>query len=362
MLEKGKISNISVFFALMNIVGATAVVSLPSIAAHYAKQDAWMTPIIANITGIIVILLVTELGRRFPGKTIIEYLQIILGIWLGKAVGFLYAFFFIFALTGIIREFSELLGTMLMPHTPVVVLSSVFILLAAYAVRSGLEVIARLLVMLQPGILVLYTLILLFGLAKADFFRLLPVLENGFKPVILGSFIPSAWNGQFIVLAVFLPFLAEPQKGRFLGIWSSITLTGFLIATAVINTAIFGPSVVRLAFPTFMIPSKVLIGGFLRVDAILIIFWLAAMLTKISQFYYCTVLCTAQLLNLKDYKALVLPFGVILVAMSVLSFSSSAEVGSAIIYAFAPFSHLMEWMLPLALLLIAIIRRFKAKY
>lgn len=74
----------------MNIVGATAVVSLPSIAATYAKQDAWLTEIIATILGIIVILLVTELGRRFPGKTIIEYLQTILGIWIGKAVGFLF--------------------------------------------------------------------------------------------------------------------------------------------------------------------------------------------------------------------------------------------------------------------------------
>lgn len=362
MLEKGKISNISVFFALMNIVGATAIVSLPSIAALYAKQDAWMTDIIATMTGIIVILLVTELGRRFPGKTIIEYLQTILGVWIGKAVGFLYILFFLYANVGIIREFSELLGTMIMPQTPIIVLSSIFVLLAAYAVRSGLETIARLLEIILPGIIVLYILILLSGLVQADFYRLFPVLENGFKPVILGSIIPSAWRGQVIVLAVFLPYLAEPQKGRFLGIWSAIVLTGFLVATAALNTAIFGASVARLSFPTFMIPSELLIGGFLRVDAILVIVWLAAMLTKIAQFYYCAVLCTAQLLNLKDYKAMVLPTGVILVAMSVFSFSNSPEIGAAIIYAFAPFSHLMEWIIPLTLLLIAIMRRFKAKY
>ena len=70
------------------------MVTLPTIAATFAKQDAWMTPVISSFPGIVVILLVTELGRRFPGMTIIEYLQVILGKWIGKVVGALYLFFY----------------------------------------------------------------------------------------------------------------------------------------------------------------------------------------------------------------------------------------------------------------------------
>lgn len=52
----------------MNVVGATAVVFLPAIAAKFAGRDAWMTAVIATFPGVLVILLVTELGRRFPRK------------------------------------------------------------------------------------------------------------------------------------------------------------------------------------------------------------------------------------------------------------------------------------------------------
>lgn len=362
MLEKGKISGVALVFMLINVVGATAVVFLPAIAAKFAKQDAWLIPVIATIPGIMVILIVTELGRRFPGKTIIEYLQMILGSWIGKAVGVLYLFFFIHTNGVIIREFGELLVTIIMPHTPIIVLHAVFVLVATYAVRSGLEVIGRLLELTFPWVLILYTAVLLFGLQKADFHNLLPVLENGFKPVLLGSVTPSAWRGEVMILAMLLPFLAEPGKGRILGIWSVIILGAFLVADAAINTAIFGPSVTRLVFPTFTISNEILIGGFLRIDAILIIVWLAGMLTKIALFYYAAVLGAAQLLNLNDYRPLALPIGVILTALSVVSIENSVGIPAYVTSGFPPFAYLFEWVIPLLLLLAAIGRGFKRKY
>jgi len=362
MLEKGKISSVAIVFMLMNLVGATAVVFLPAIAAKYAKQDAWLKAIISTIPGIVVILLVTELGRRFPGKTLIEYLQDILGSWIGKTIGILYVVFIIHTNGIIIREFSELLNTMLMPRTPDLVLNATIVLLASYAVRSGLEVIARLLELILPPILVLYTAILFFGLAKADFNRLLPILENGIKPVLLGSVTPSAWRGEVVIFGMFLPYLAKPLKGRTLGVWSAIILGAFLVGDALINTALFGASTARLVFPTFNIPSMVLLGGFLRVDVILIVLWLPAMLMKIALFYYAAVLGTAQILKLKDYKPVTLPIGIILTALSILSAENSVALSTYFIIGYPPFAYLFEWVIPLILLLITVARKFKPKY
>lgn len=362
LLEKGKISGVALVFMLINLVGATAVVFLPAITAKFAKQDAWLAAAASTIPGILVILLVTALGRRFPGKTIMEYLPSILGNWLGKAVGVLYLFFFLHTNGIIIREFGELIGTMLMPYTPIIVIHAVFVTLAAYAIRSGLEVLGRLLELTIPWVLILSISILLFGLQKAEFSRLLPVLENGFKPILMASITPSAWRGEVVLLAMLLPYLAEPRKGRKWGIWAVIILGAFLIIDAAINTAIFGPEAARLVFPTFTIASTVLIGGFLRVDVILIIIWLASMLTKIAAFYYVAVLGTAQLLSLKDYKPVVLPIGVILTALSLLVVENSVGIPAYVTSGFPPFAYLFEWVTPLALLLIAMARGFKKKY
>lgn len=362
MLEKGKISGVALVFMLMNLVGATAVVFLPAITAKFAKQDAWMAAAISTIPGILVILIVTELGRRFPGKTIMEYLQILLGNWIGKAVGVLYLFFFLHTNGVIIREFGELLVTMMMTRTPIIVIHTVFIALAAYAVRSSLEVLGRLLELTYPWVLILYAAILLFALQKAEFHRLLPMLENGFKPILLGSVTPSGWRGEVVLLVMLLPYLAEPSKGRKLGIRAVIIIGVILVANAAINTAIFGPEVARLVFPTFTISSKLLVGGFLRVDVIIIINWLAGMLTKISIFYYAAVLGTAQLLNLKDYKPVVLPIGVILTALSILVVENSVEIPAYFTSGYPPFAYLFEWVIPLILLMIAMARGFKKKY
>ncbi|TEB16471.1 Spore germination protein YndE [Pelotomaculum sp. FP] len=362
MLEKGKISSIALVFLLIDLVGATAVVFLPALTAKFAGRDAWLVPVISTIPGIVVIMLVTELGRRFPGKTIIEYLQIILGNWPGKAVAVLYIFFFIHTNGVIIRQFGELITTMMMPHTPIVVLHTIFVLLAAYAVRSGLEVIGRLWELTFPWVFILYVILLLFSFQKAEFHRLLPVLENGFKPVLQGSITPSAWRGEVMILAMFLPYLAEPSQGRRMGIWSVIIIGAILIADAVLNTAIFGPSTSRQVFPSFTIVNEMVIGGFLRVDIAIVIIWLVTMLIKIALFYYAAVLGTAQLLNMKDYKPITLPIGVILTALSILSIENSTGIPAYATTGYPPFAYLVELVIPLAVLLIAAGRGLKPKY
>lgn len=362
MLEKGKISSFATFLMVGNIVGATAIVFLPAVAAKFARQDAWMTPVIATVPGIAVILVVTELGRRFPGKTIIEYLQIILGNWLGKAIGVLYLFFFIHTNSVIIREFGELFGTLAMPRTPILVFHAAIVLLGVYAVRSGLEVIARLFELITPFVFIVYTFLLILSLHKTEFSRLLPVLENGFQPVLLGSVTPSAWRGEVMLLAMLLPYIVKPREGRYIGLLAVI-LTGVALTTdAIFNTAFFGPEATRLVFPTFTIIKGIEIGGFLRFDPFIVSVWVASVWTKIALFYYVGVLGTAQLLNLKDYKPVILPIGVILTALSSLVVQNSVELPLYFTSGFPPFASLFEWVIPFALLLIAIARGCKSKY
>ncbi len=358
MLEKGKISGLAFFFISMNIVGATAVVFLPAVAFKFAGRDAWLTAVLAIIPGIAVVLLVTDLHRRFPGKTLIEYLQIIIGQWPGKLVGILFLFFFIHTNAFVIRQSGEMLAILTMPRTPVIVFNAVLVLLAAYAVRSGLEVIARLFELLTPGITILYTLILLFGLQKAEFHNLLPVLENGLAPVLLGSLSPAAWQGEVVVLAMILPYLVKPHMGRNLAIRSAFVIGSILTAGAVVIAAVYGPMAARLVLPIFSIPSEIIVGGFLRIDVFVIIIWMAIVLLKASVLYYAAVLGTAQLLNLKDYRPVILPLGVFMTALSVLAVNNSAEILSYITFSWPPFAFLFELVIPLALLLIAVARGF----
>jgi len=95
MLEQGKISGFQTIPMLINLVSATAVMIVPGITTSIAGRDAWITPILALIPTIYQAYLTGNLGKRFPNMTLIQYLEVILGTWIGKIIGILYIFFFL---------------------------------------------------------------------------------------------------------------------------------------------------------------------------------------------------------------------------------------------------------------------------
>ncbi len=206
-MKKVFISNIALAFLIMNIIGATAIISLPAVVAKFAKQDAWITALVSVPPAFLLVIIICELGKRFPGMTIIEYSSIILGKWMGKLLGFTYFLFFIYINSVVIRQAGELIVSQIMQKTPVIVINLVFVMLAAYATYSGLEVISRMLELLLPWVIFFFTAVLLVGLAKADFARLLPVCGEGCQPFLYASIITSTFFGEAIVLSMYLPFI-----------------------------------------------------------------------------------------------------------------------------------------------------------
>lgn len=354
MLEKGKISCTQTVFLLANLVGATAIIFLPAITSQDAGRDSWLAPVISTLPGIYLALVIGALGKRFPGRTLIQYLQSVLSAWPGKAAGLFYLFFFLHTNGIIIREFGELLVSLVMPNTPLIVFHSVILLLCAWAIRGGLEVLARVLAVTWPFLVFLFVASVLLAFNEMDFSYLLPVLENGIPPVLKSSLAPTAWRGEIIVLAMFLPFLTNPGKGKRCALISVFLIGIILTADAIANTVVFGPSTARLTFPTFSLIRMVSVSNFLeRIESVIVALWVIGMFSKISLFYYVTVLGTAQLFNLKDYRPLVFPMGVLLAALSIQVAANAGELVDYITKPFPPFAYVFEYIIPTILLAIS---------
>lgn len=355
-MKKVYISNIALAFLIMNIIGSTAIVSLPVVAAKIAKQDAWITSFVSALPALLLIIIICELGRKFPGMTLIEYSNVILGKWMGKLIGFAYFLFFVYINSVVIRQAGELIVSQIMQKTPVIVISLVFVMLAAYATYSGLEVISRLIELLLPWVLIFFTGVLLVGLAKADFTRILPVCGEGCRPILYASIIASTFFGEAIVISMYLPFIKDLKKGRIMGLLAITLVSAFLLFSALINTAVFGTGANRMIYPNFMIAKQVVLGGFLRIDAFMVVVWVIAVLLKISQLYFVAVLALTQVFNLKKYHPLVLPLGTILVALSGLSAKNSVQIFTATKEIFMPLGMLMEYFIPALLLVVTLFR------
>ncbi|MFC5406851.1 GerAB/ArcD/ProY family transporter [Cohnella soli] len=79
MLEKGKISGFQLVLLMHPTIMASGLILMPSITAIQAKQDIWLSPIMASVIGYLNVYLVYRLNKLYPGKTIIEYAPRIVG-------------------------------------------------------------------------------------------------------------------------------------------------------------------------------------------------------------------------------------------------------------------------------------------
>ncbi|WP_161486009.1 GerAB/ArcD/ProY family transporter [Desulfotomaculum copahuensis] len=344
-------------FLLIGTVAATAIVFLPGLTAATTGRDSWLTALLAAIPGLYVAFLVSALGRLFPGQTLVQYLEQILGGPAGKAAGLYYLFFFLQTNAIIVRELGELIATAIMPRTPQVVFAILMVAVCAYGVSQGLEVIARVMELTYPLILALFGLMLILVSGHMQFSRLLPVLEHGIRPVLLASLDPFAWRGEIIVLAMFLPYLARPARGRRNAIIAVLLTSLLLVLDALASTTVFGVTTARLNYPTFELVRLAGIGQFLtRLDAVWIVIWLFGMFGKVGIFLYATVMAATHLFKLREARPLIAPLSILTIALSLSQFANNPQMIAFLTGPFVAYSFSVEWFIPTILLLTARLR------
>lgn len=360
VLEKGKVSSYQgIFLLLFTVVVSTAVLFVPEITAINAGRNSWISVlVVATAYGLLTALVIIKLGKIFPDKTLIEYLPIILGPILGKIIGAAYIFWFIHFNSVIVREFGDLLLTSFMPETPLISFIIILLILGAWATKEGLEVICRTNEFIFPFFILSVTFIFILTVHDADFTRLLPVMEHGMKPVIRGAWTPMAWRGQVIVATMFFPYLKDANNaGKFLTY--SIFLMGFVLTIATMfTTAMFGELTPYLTFPFFELARCVSIGRFFeRMEALVLVMWVAGVTVKVATYYYISALGTAQLLGLSDYRPIVFPIGLLLGIWSLELFQNSSELIEWVTKVFPIYAYLFEIAIPLLLLIVALLRK-----
>ena len=337
---------------------ATSTLYLPSFVTHNAGQDGWISVLVAGLVGVIVVLVVTAVGLKYPKLTLIEYSEIILGKWPGKLVGLIFIVFYLHMTSIIIREVSSTISANILAVSSLEGITIVLFIICAYTVKKGLEVITRLniLILLVTYLVMITTLVLL--LKDMNIELLTPVLSKGLVPVIKDSVPVSGWFGEVVSIAFLIPFINKPKEARICSIlgviWAAVTLA-FLVALVIM---IFGaklPS--NLTFPTLEAVRIINISDYIqRAEIMLLVPWVLSNIIKICFFYYITVLIISQYFKLKNRNTLVLPIGLIVFTMSLALFKNSMHLIEFLDKAWGFYSLPIELGIPIILLIVGAIR------
>lgn len=340
---------------------ATGILSIPSVSGRYALHDMWMTPILGSLIGFLTVFIAWKLHHLYPRMTPIEYSEKILGKSLGRIFSFLLVAFYLHNTGIIIRQYSDFITNYVLFDTPAIAISVTITFVSALAVRGGLEVIARASVICAT--LFLSTALSLLLLIKdIDVTHMLPILENGWVPVLKGSIIYHAWFSEFFLLAFLFPFLADKKKGLKSGMKASLYVMLMLLYVNFFVLTLLGVSSANQFYPVYSVVRSISVLGFFEnFEVIIMASWILGSFIKISIFLYVSSLGLAQLLKLSDYRMMVFPISVLIVFFSYWDIPSIVALVDYMTSIMPFYFVVVQTILPLLLLLIALVRKKRSE-
>ncbi|WP_134703201.1 endospore germination permease [Ammoniphilus sp. YIM 78166] len=356
-MEKIKISTVQ---ALMLGVASVTIMGhllfIPVLLNH-AGKDSWLSLFLTLVPALMIGYVVARLAQLFPGRTLIEYSEDILGKWLGKIIALLFVFYFFHDASLALRGFGEFYTSAITPRTPIVVYFSAIVFMAVYAVRSGLEVLARtnqifLITMIPVGIMAS-----IMTQKDKDYANFLPILEYGPEPMLMGTFSLVSLYSTFIVLGMIFPYISNTKKLKRFSMLTMVILILMFIGPVTGPIALFGPErSIGLTFPSFQILRDMQVGELQRLDLLGILLWSMGSFSKITLFLYATTLGLAQCLRLSDYRVLSVPIGVLMIVTALLNSESFVEIFRFFKDTYPYYSFTIAFLIPMILLVTARLR------
>ncbi|MDI6879838.1 MAG: endospore germination permease [Desulfitobacteriaceae bacterium] len=308
-MNVAKISSRQFTWLTISITLATPVLILPEMIIYYARQNAWLALLLGTLATLAGVMLNLALARKFPGQSIVQYAQILLGPWLGKLIGMLYALAFLY-LTGVcLNIIAQIIEISLLPETPLWTFILGLSLFAVYSAWLGIEPIARANDLLLPPNLLIAGSILLLALPHGKLYQGLPVTQLNLTAILKGAFPPAACLSEIFFILMLAPSLNKPEELK------SATLKGLLFSsfflTFVTQAFLFVLGVYRASiylFPALRLSEELMfLDIFERFESLILTLWILLNALKLSVFTYLYALTAAQTFNRKSYKGFLLP-------------------------------------------------------
>lgn len=347
---------------IMTVIGV-GVFNYVQIVAKLGGNDGWMIVAGMGIVHIFLAFLMIRLNCRFPGKTFPEYIQLIIGVFLGKILVFLISCYIMLSLAYEVREFTEVAKMFLLPRTPTEIIIFSLILVCVYVVRGGVESVARIAEITFPILFIPFFLVLIPGLPNLDLTNLLPIgSEIGTKITRMIPHAPHAFRGIEYIL-FYIGFMDKPQKSYKPVAWALIFVTAFYTLISIIGISAFGAkAATKDIWPLLVYIRNINIPGLFieRLDGVILSLWVITVFTTIITGFYIVTYSISKIFNTKEQKQFALPV-MILIYYLALQPASLAELYKWGDWIFKYVSSIFIYIVPAIALLIAAMRRMGVK-
>jgi spore germination protein KB len=361
-----KVTGNQLFWMIMIMdLGMTLMMTLTS-GFQAAKQDTWMSVLVAGCVALLIAALSTNLAKLYPGQTLIQYSQTIMGPWLGKIVCVIYFVQWYTIIPIVLRQFCDVIQMMLLPETPKIFIIMTMTLVVGYAVYTGgIDGVGRYSEILGPLVVLMILVVLLASANNIRWENLLPVYaDSGIKAIVKGALPSASYLGHAVEYVMLAAFLYVPQKGPRHAYWA-VTAAVFCvwISTVMITLTLGANLSSKMWYPFFEMTKKISLFRFIEnLDAIVVVIWLFSVFIKLAIYKFVTCYGTAQFLQIRNWKPLVWIEGAIATVYALIPKNIVQATSNYLLHYWIPVALYVNMIgLPLLLLIVGKIRLGKQK-
>lgn len=297
------------------------LLNVPYYAVKVMGANGYLAMPIAAVLALPGLAAIYLLALRFPGQTLIEQGESILGPVFGRIIGLCYLGFLIVFLAMLTRDMVNQVGAYFLDKTPLTVIILVYLLLTAFLASRGIETITRLASFIIIPAMIIITMLGVAAYQNVTWTRVLPMFTPNVWDYVKGGFLAT---NLFYLLggsAFVLPYL-KPARSfpRVIG-WTILIIAPFYLLYAIGTIGVFGHKyLLNFAWTSLEFVHILEYPYFLLEQAglLMIIDWTTLILLASGFFYYILALGTSQITGTLDYKRwvwLLLPLIVIIILL-----------------------------------------------
>ena len=279
MITKGKISAFQFYVMLFLSRTLTTVTYISSYTKDVRISDMLVQPIFRIIFGIVIMIPVYLLYRKYENKNLIDIANEKSPIF-AKVMSVFYVIAFFYFTVVTIARLDVFTGTVVFPETNVNFMIIFVILFCCYGAYMGFEALGRSSVLSVALVIPAIIFILCALTDKVDLLNLSPVFYNGVTPVIKTAIDSVGQTIEYAIIAIALPKVSgKVTKGFFIWIFSQTFLMAILFFFA---GAVMGNFASTQLFPFHTMASLAEFAMFDRLDAIFTSVWIMCAFIKAS--------------------------------------------------------------------------------
>ncbi|MTV50281.1 endospore germination permease [Heliobacillus mobilis] len=346
----------TVYLLILFIIGSTIILPVGT----EAKQDIWAAVLLAIVMTLPVVLVYARILSLYPERNLLEINEQILGKVVGRFINFLFAFYAFTLCALVLDNFGQFINVTAIPETPLAIPMLILCLLALWATKEGLEVIARSGEVYLPIIVFVATFTFLFLTPNLNINRLQPSLYQNSGGIVSAALHLFSFPFAETVIFTIIIYCTNKTKAMAKVYLAGLLIGGGIILLSVTSVmAVIGPERYQASyFPAYLAVQTINVGDFLqRVEVVVFLIAIFAGFIKISLCFFAACKGLSNALGCKEYRFLTVPLGLLEFLFASNLFNSTKQMAQWASEVYLYFAFPFQVALPMVIWILGEVKR-----